>query len=73
MQTLLKLLKIVGISILLTSCATKVVVIDSSSDVVRLGNNVKGSVYIQQQDGSWTKCKSVHLPEGWYAGPGPKE
>lgn len=49
------------------------VVIDSSSDVVRLGNNVKGSVYIQQQDGSWTKCKSVHLPEGWYAGPGPKE
>jgi hypothetical protein len=46
-------------------------VIDSASDVVRLGPNVTGKVYIWR-DGAWQLTKKTKLPEGWYAGPGPK-
>jgi hypothetical protein len=44
------------------------VVLDSQSDVVRLGHNVRGNVYVWQS-GAWTKTGKVTLPEGWYAGP----
>ena len=47
---------------------TRTVVLDSSSDVVRLGNNVRGNVYVWQ-NGAWVKSGKVTLPEGWYAGP----
>jgi len=44
------------------------VFIKESSDVVRLGPNVKGKVYFRR-GGEWVLSKNtVHLPEGWYAG-----
>lgn len=55
----------------LPGCATKTVVIDSRADVVRLGPDVRGSVYLWQA-GQWVKTGKVHLPEGWYAGPPPQ-
>lgn len=57
--------------ILVTSCATKNVVINQQNDVVRLSNDVKGHVYYW--DGTnWVKSSNkITLPEGWFAGPGP--
>lgn len=51
------------------SCGTtRVVFIKTSSDVVRLGPDVRGKVYFRQ-DGEWVLSKNtVKLPEGWYAG-----
>lgn len=46
------------------------VVIDKQSDVVRLGKNVRGEVYVLR-DGKWVSIGKATLPEGWYAGPGP--
>jgi hypothetical protein len=49
------------------------VIISKESDVVRLGPNVKGKVYVYDNaTKSWTLVGPVKLPEGWYAGPGPK-
>jgi len=65
-------LSLIGISILLTSCVTKqVTVIDKSSDVVRLGKGVKGHIYVYKNN-QWIDAGVANLPEGWYAGPGPK-
>lgn len=52
-----------------TSCgSTRVVFIQESSDVVRLGPDVKGHVYFYR-DGKWVLSKNkVPLPEGWFAG-----
>jgi hypothetical protein len=71
MSTRLKLSALVGLLICATSCATRTVVIDASADIVRLGPNVTGKVYIWR-DGAWQLTKKTKLPEGWYAGPGPK-
>lgn len=58
---------------LLAGCATtRVTVIDAGSDLVRLGKGVKGPVYIWR-NGEWVHAGRMELPEGWYAGPGPKE
>ena len=74
MQTLLKMFGLLGISISLSGCQlfapTRVVFLDSRSDVVRLGPDVRGRVYVMQ-DGEWKLTKRTRLPEGWYAGPGP--
>ena len=54
----------------LISCATRTVVLDSQSDIVRLGPDVTGRVYVwsaERQD--WELAGRTHLPEGWYAGP----
>jgi len=75
MRTRLKLLGIVGLLICANGCAlfqTRTVVIDSQSDVVRLGRGVHGEIYTQQANGQWVKQGKVTLPEGWYAGPPPK-
>lgn len=71
MRTRLHLCASLGLLICATSCATKTVVLDSQADVVRLGAGVRGPVYTWQ-NGSWTLAGKVTLPEGWYAGPGPK-
>lgn len=74
MRTLLRLFGIVGLLLCASGCAlfqTRTVVLDSQSDVVRLGGNVRGNVYVWQS-GAWTKTGKVTLPEGWYAGPPPK-
>ncbi len=72
MQRLQSLFATLGIAICVSGCLPKTVVVDSQSDVVRIGPNVKGSVYVYR-DGQWVKTGKVKLPEGWYAGPGPKQ
>jgi len=47
-------------------------VLDPRIDVVRLGPNVVGRVYVYS-DGKWILSKPMKLPEGWYAGPGPTQ
>lgn len=42
--------------------------INTESDVVRIGPNVRGKVYVWQ-DNAWRLTGKVTLPEGWYAGP----
>jgi hypothetical protein len=63
---------LLGILISLLGCQTRTaVVIDSTRDVVRLGPDVRGKVYVWQ-NGQWQLTgKRVKLPEGWYAGPPP--
>ena len=52
---------------------TRVTFLDSSDDLVRIGPDVSGRVYFYK-DGSWVLSKNkVKLPEGWYAGPLPRE
>ncbi len=56
-------------------CATsRTVVIDRSSDWVRIGPDVKGHVSIYNATtGQWElQSKAMQLPEGWVAGPEPK-
>lgn len=64
----LKLFVISGLLIFATSCVTRVVVIDSNSDVIRIGKNVKGEVYIYRNN-QWESVGKAIIPEGWYAGP----
>lgn len=72
MRTRLKQFAIAGLLICASGCATRTVVIDRQSDVVRLGPKVRGRVYVWK-DGAWTLSGKVTLPEGWYAGPGPQK
>ena len=72
MRTLLNLSATLGIILSLSACATKTVVLDRQSDVVRLGPNVRGKVYVWKKETGWTLSGKVTLPEGWYAGPPPK-
>lgn len=59
---------------LITSgCATRTaVVIDTSSDVVRLNKPARASISIYRA-GKWVEAGKMDLPAGWYAGPGPKQ
>jgi hypothetical protein len=48
--------------------STKVVFVDTQTNLVRIGPNVSGRVYVLK-DGQWVLSKNkVKLPEGWYAG-----
>lgn len=70
----LRALEIAGLLICATSwsgCATRTVVLDRQSDVVRIGPGMRGKVYVWR-DGGWVLSGKVTLPEGWYAGPGPE-
>jgi hypothetical protein len=51
--------------------ATRVTVIDSSADWVKLGPGVKGQVYLWDHAAkAWSlQSKTMVLPEGWVAGP----
>ena len=54
----------------LTSCASRTVVLDSSRDIVRLGPDVRGRVYLWNAGRhAWELTGPIVLPEGWYAGP----
>ena len=68
MLRLLKLCALLGVILCGAGCATKTVVIDSRADVVRLGPDVSGKVYVWR-GGAWVLTGKVKLPEGWYAGP----
>lgn len=73
MRTLLKLCAIAGLLICASGCATnRAIVLDSNRDVVRLGRDIRGHVYVWQ-NGAWQLVGPVTLPEGWYAGPGPNQ
>ena len=72
-----KLLKMLTAIMLLTSVvgcgSTRVVFVDTQSDLVRIGPNVTGRIYTMV-NGQWVLSKNkVELPEGWYAGGIPKE
>jgi len=45
-------------------------VINSDADLVRIGPDVTGHVYVRDAKGDWNLSKNkVTLPPGWYAGP----
>ena len=56
-------------SLPLVGCgSTRVVFVDTEANLVRIGPDVSGRVYIQK-NGEWVLSKNkVQLPEGWYAG-----
>jgi len=49
-----------------TGCGTTRAVFIHDGDLIRIGPNVKGSVYVLQ-GGEWVLTKAVKIPEGWYA------
>jgi len=67
---MLKLLMILGISFLSGCVSTRVVFINPSDDVIRIGPNVKGKVYYyNKEEQAWQLSTNKSLiPEGWYAG-----
>ena len=70
----MKALAILSLSFLLSGCgSTRVVFVDTQSDLVRIGPNVEGKVYVLK-NGEWVLSKNkMKLPEGWYAGGIPRE
>jgi len=49
------------------------VFVDTEANLVRIGPDVSGRVYVQK-NGEWVLSKNkVKLPEGWYAGGLPTE
>jgi hypothetical protein len=53
---------------IVTGCGTTRAVFISDGDLIRIGPNVKGRVYVLQ-GGQWVLTKKpTLLPEGWYAG-----
>jgi len=69
MKQLLKISAVLAISTFILGCgSTRVVFVDTQSNMVRLGKDVSGHVYVLK-DGEWVLSKNkVKLPEGWYAG-----
>ena len=68
-----KLLLLSSVIFLVGCGSTRVVFVDTQADLVRIGPDVEGKVYIRT-DGEWVLSKNkVKLPEGWYAGGLPKE
>jgi hypothetical protein len=69
-----KILILLSCSLLFLGCgSTRVVFVDTQADIIRLGPDVSGKVYVLT-NGEWTLSKKkVKLPEGWYAGALPKE
>ena len=69
-----KTLILLSCLLLFSGCgSTRVVFVDTQADLVRLGPDVSGKVYVLK-NGEWTLSKKkVKLPEGWYAGGLPKE
>ena len=73
----MKTLKILAIATLLISAigcgSTRVVFVDTQSDLIRIGPDVEGRVYVLK-NGEWVLSKNkMKLPEGWYAGGIPRE
>lgn len=70
----MKTIILLGSLVLMAGCgSTRVVFVDTQSNLVRIGPNVEGKVYVLK-DGEWVLSKNkVKLPEGWYAGGIPVE
>lgn len=60
--------------LILSGCgSTRIVFVDTQSDLVRIGPDMEGRIYVLK-NGEWTLSKNkVKLPEGWYAGGIPRE
>lgn len=75
LQSLITFVSVGMISLMMTGClsslnlgGSRVVFVDSDSELVRLGPDVEGHIYYFDE-GEWVKSKNkVKLPEGWYAG-----
>ena len=68
MKVLKTLLAISAVAIFMGCGSTKVVFVDTQSQMVRIGPNVTGKVYVLK-NGEWVLSKNnMQLPEGWYAG-----
>jgi hypothetical protein len=73
MKTIKILTLAILFSLILGCGSTRVVFVDTQSDMVRIGPNVTGKCYILK-NGEWVLSKNkVKLPEGWYAGGIPRE
>ena len=73
----MKTLKILAITTLLISTlgcgSTRVVFVDTQADLIRIGPDVEGKVYVLK-NGEWVLSKNkMKIPEGWYAGGIPRE
>jgi len=64
-----KILILSLISLFLIGCgSTRVVFVDTKSNLIRIGPDVSGKIYVQK-NGEWVLSKNkVKIPEGWYAG-----
>jgi len=69
-----KIAILILVSLFLAGCgSTRVVFVDTQSNLVRIGPDVSGRVYVKK-DGEWVLSKNkVEIPEGWYAGGIPTE
>ena len=69
MKQLLKVSAVLALSVFFIGCgSTRVVFVDTQANMVRLGKDVTGHVYVLK-NGEWVLSKNkVKLPEGWYAG-----
>ena len=68
MKTLKTILLISAATLFLGCGSTRVVFVDTHAQMVRIGPDVKGKVYVLK-NGEWVLSKNkLHLPEGWYAG-----
>ena len=65
----IKTILLISTAAILMGCgSTKVVFVDTHAQMVRIGPDVKGKVYVLK-NGEWVLSKNkMHLPEGWYAG-----
>jgi hypothetical protein len=68
------LLFVLSLLVFTVGCgSTKVVFVDTQANLVRIGPNVIGKVYVLK-DGQWILSKNkVKIPEGWYAGGIPRD
>lgn len=71
---MIKTLTFLSLSLLFMGCgSTRVVFVDTQSDLVRIGPDVSGKVYVLK-NGEWVLSKNkIKIPEGWYAGGIPRE
>ncbi len=66
---ILKTILLISAALFFMGCgSTKVVFVDTHAQMVRIGPDVRGKVYVLK-NGEWILSKNkMHLPEGWYAG-----
>jgi hypothetical protein len=58
-----------GVSVSLMACGgSRVVIVEPSKTLVRLGPDVRGHVYYWNGSSWELSQNTVNLPEGWYAG-----
>lgn len=60
------------LSLCVSGCVNPRVVLVPSGEVIKVGPNVKGKVYVNTDDGWQLSQNKVSIPEGWYALP-PKD